>query len=63
MTVTQAAEALGLSTAGIRRRIERGEMQATLVSPKLWLIPTEEVERWRAIGRRKPGPSKRQAQT
>jgi excisionase family DNA binding protein len=59
MTVTQAAESLGLSPAGIRRRIERGEMKATLVSPKLWLIPTEEVERWRDIGRRKPGPPKR----
>ena len=59
MTVMQAAEALGLSPAGIRRRIERGEMKANLVSPKLWLIPTDEVERWRTIGRRKPGPPKR----
>ncbi len=59
MTVTQAAEALGLSPAGVRRRIERKEMRATLVSPRLWMIPTEEVERWQAIGRLKPGPRPR----
>jgi excisionase family DNA binding protein len=56
MTIADAAAALGLSTAGVRRRIERGEMQATLISPRLYLISAEEVERWRAMGKLKPGP-------
>ena len=59
MTVTQAAEALGLTAAGVRRRIVRGEMKANLLSPKLWGIPTEEVEQWRSVGTLKPGPKRR----
>lgn len=57
MTVRQAADELGLTPAGIRRRIERGEMAATLISPRLYLVPREEVERWRELGRQKPGPA------
>ena len=56
MTVTQAAEVLGLSPAGVRRRIERGEMKANLISPRLWVIPVEEVERWKQLGKLRPGP-------
>jgi excisionase family DNA binding protein len=56
MTVIQAARTLGLSPAGIRRRIERGEMKAELISPRLYLIPAEEVERWQQLGKLKPGP-------
>jgi len=56
MTVTEAAQALGLSVHGVRARIERGELRADRPSPRLWLIPREEVERVRAEGRHKPGP-------
>jgi excisionase family DNA binding protein len=55
MTVPQAAARLGLSPAGVRRRIERGDMKAELISPKLYLIDSEEVERWAALGKQKPG--------
>ena len=59
MTVTQAAEPLGLTPAGVRPRILRGETKGSRLSPKLWVIPAEEVERWREIGRLKPGPKRR----
>ena len=56
MTVQQAAEALGMSRRGVQERIERGEMRAERAGARLWLIAREEVERQRALGRRKPGP-------
>lgn len=56
MTVGQAAAELGMSPRGVRERIERGEMQAELVTPRLLLIPRAEVERWKALGRPKRGP-------
>jgi len=60
MTVQQAAEALGMSVRGIRERIERGDMRAERLGPRLWAIPRDEVERWQAMGRQKPGPKPRQ---
>jgi excisionase family DNA binding protein len=56
MTVAEAAKALGLSENGIRDRIYRGEMQADRLGPRLFAIPVSEIERWRAIGRVRPGP-------
>ena len=56
MTVQQAAEALGLSRRGIQERIERGEMAAERMGARLWVIPVEEVERWKGKGKLKPGP-------
>jgi len=55
LTVTEAAEALGLTVRGIRDRILRGEMQAERLGVRVWAIPRSEVERWQAIGRLKPG--------
>ena len=60
MTVTEAAKALGLSPQAIQFRLKNGQMQGTLVHPRLWLIPNEEVERWRRIGRLKRGRKPRQ---
>jgi excisionase family DNA binding protein len=51
VTVAQAAELLGMSPVGVRTRLERGLMRGRKVHPRLWLIPTSEVERWQAIGR------------
>jgi hypothetical protein len=51
VTVARAAEMLGLTPVGIRTRLERGLMRGRKVHPRLWLIPSSEVERWRAIGR------------
>ena len=56
MTVSEAAEALGIDPSVVRRRIRLGEMQARRVGPRLYLIPTEEVARHKAMGRLKPGP-------
>ena len=50
MTVQEAAAELGMSPVGVRARLERGLMRGVKVHPRLWLIPREEVERWRAIG-------------
>ncbi len=56
VTVWQAAELLGLSVRGIRERITRGEMRAERLGARVWAIPVAEVERWKVIGRLKPGP-------
>ena len=55
MTVAEAARELGLSIRGVLNRLERGQMRGERVHPRLWLIPREEVERWRMLGRQRPG--------
>jgi len=59
VTVEQAAAALGLSVRAIRARIGRGDMRAERLGQRVWAIPSAEVERWRALGRQKPGPKPR----
>ena len=61
MTVREAAEALGMSMRGINERIERGDMRAERLGARVWAIPRDEVERWRQLGRQKPGPKRRRA--
>lgn len=58
MTVTQAAAALGIDVATVRRHIERGLMRAEKINPRLYLIPDEEIEAWknRPDPRLKRGP-------
>jgi excisionase family DNA binding protein len=56
VTVAQAASQIGVSPRAIRQRIERGELKAEQVNPRLLMIPKSEIERWRGIGRLKPGP-------
>lgn len=53
MTVTEAAESLGLSPRTVRQAIENGVMRARRVGP-LWTVTPAEVERYRAehLGRR-----------
>jgi excisionase family DNA binding protein len=58
LTVTQAAAEFGMSPRGVRFRIERGEMAAERINPRLMLIPRAEVERWKELGRQKPGPKR-----
>jgi excisionase family DNA binding protein len=62
MTVAQAAAELGMSARAVRNRIERGEMKAEQLNPRLLLIPRAEVDRWREIGRLRPGPKPRRRQ-
>ena len=56
VSVEQAASELGLSVRAIRLRIPRGDMLATRIGQRVWAIPREEVERWRQLGRQRPGP-------
>jgi len=60
VTVEQAAAALGLSVRAIRARIARGDMRAERLGQRVWAIPLAEIERWRDLGRQKPGPKPRQ---
>ena len=54
-TVPQAAAVLGITERGILKRIERGDMKAERLGGKVWVIPREEVARWRQLGRQRPG--------
>ena len=55
MTVSEAAQALGVSERAIHKRIAAGLMRAERFGALVWQIPTEEVDRWREIGRLRPG--------
>ena len=59
MSVREAAVALGMSERAIRNRIERGDMQATRIGARVFVIPRSEVERWQQLGRKRPGPKPR----
>ena len=60
MTTAEAARALGLSYRGLRDRIVAGIMRAERFGPRAWMVPVDEVERWRGRGKLKPGPKPRQ---
>jgi len=55
VTVAEAAQELGISVRAIQHRIERGQMKGERISARLWLIPRDEVERWKQLGRQRPG--------
>jgi excisionase family DNA binding protein len=59
MTVAQAAKVLGLSLATVRRHVQEGRMKGERVGARVWLIPEEEIERWKGIGKLKRGPKPR----
>lgn len=63
MTVREAAAAIGVDGATVRRRLERGELRGERINPRLWLIPVAEVEHARQVGRHKPGPKLKKVQT
>jgi len=64
LTLTEMAHALGLKNgAGLRRQVLRGAIRAELVG-KTYLVPVEEVERYRAVhlgqrGKRTPAPGRK----
>ena len=60
LTVAETARELDLTVRGVQNRLLRGLMQGERVTPRLWLIPREEVDRWKALGRQKPGRKPRQ---
>ena len=60
VTVAEAAQELGVSIRAVQNRIRAGEMEAEKVTPRLYLIPRFEVERWKPIGKRKGGRPRKQ---
>jgi len=58
MTVSEAAQELGVTVRAIHKRIASGHMRAERYGERAVLIPTEEVQRWRELGRMKPGPKR-----
>lgn len=54
MTVSEAADALGISHRAVLSRIKNGTLRAVKVNPRLWLIPRAEVEAWREFGKARP---------
>ena len=59
LTVSEAARELGLTERAIHKRITSGHMRVERFGERAVLIPLEEVERWRQLGRLKPGPKPR----
>lgn len=56
LTVSEAARELNVTTRTIHKRIASGAMKAERFGALVWQIPVSEVERWRELGRLKPGP-------
>ena len=63
LTVAEAAAALGISERGVRKRLEGNVLQGKNVGGRIWLVPRSEVERWRQLGKLKPGPKQRRETT
>ena len=65
LTVTETAAELGLTVRGVQERLRRGLMRGERVSPRLWMVPRAEVERWKALGRQRPGrkPSRQRGES
>jgi excisionase family DNA binding protein len=55
LTVTEAAEELGISVSAVQVRLRRGQMRGIRPSPRIWLVPRSEVDAWRERGKMKPG--------
>ena len=60
ITVTEAAKELGVAGRTVLNRIESGQMRAQRITSRLYLIPRDEVERWKPIGKRKGGRPRKQ---
>lgn len=55
LTVAETAEELGLTVRGIQARLKRGALRGVRPSPRIWLVPRDEVEAWKDRGKMKPG--------
>lgn len=56
VTVGEAAARLALHPDTVRKRIQRGHMQAHRTTGQRWIVPIAEVERWASQGTIKRGP-------
>jgi excisionase family DNA binding protein len=62
LTALEAAAELGIPLRTLTYRLRQGLMRGEAVSPRLWLIPHAEVERWRGRGKLRPGRKPKTAQ-
>ncbi len=61
LTTMEAASTLGISRYAVISAIRRGALRADLVSPKLYLVDSRDVERYRQIHLGGQGWDKRRA--
>ena len=59
LTVSELAAVLGITPRAVERRLKLGIMKGERAGQRVWMIPRSEVERWRALGRLRPGPRPR----
>lgn len=57
VSVSEAAEKLGIDRALVHRYIKQGRLRAEQVSPKLWLIDAESLEEFAAKPRSAGNPN------
>ncbi len=55
VTVAEAATELGISTRAVLHRIAHGEIKARKLTPRMYVVPRAEIERWKPVGKRKGG--------
>jgi excisionase family DNA binding protein len=55
LSVTEAAESLGITVSRVRQLLARGVIQGHKLGQKQWAIPPSEIERRR---RENPGPGR-----
>ena len=55
VTIAEAARELGVTPRTVQHRISTGEMAADKITPRFYMIPRAELDRWKAIGKRKGG--------
>jgi excisionase family DNA binding protein len=61
LTLTEAAEQLGIASSTLRHQVQTGRLKARLFG-KTYVISTQELERYRATSLGRPGrPSHRSA--
>ena len=54
-TVARAAAVLGVSTEGLRKRLQRGVMRGEHLTATMWVIPRVDVERMQQMGKLRRG--------
>jgi len=56
LTVSEAADLVGVWPQHIRRKLASGELAGIKVGPRAWLIPRDEVERFAKMESRRGRP-------
>jgi len=56
LTLHEVAKELGLPVRTVQNRVHAGTMRGERVHARLWMVPRDELDRWRGVGKLKPGP-------